>query len=159
MTLNHDIQNIVLATDLSLASQNATQYAQKLCNQLNTNLSIVYVFDEDLLRKPTFCYFVVPGAIKSLDDCIAQNKAKARECLDSLTIKINTKCQKFFLEGDPTTKIIEFAQEQPCDLLVLGTHGYKGWSHLAKGSVAAYVATHASCPVITVAQKINLQKQ
>jgi len=33
---------------------------------------------------------------------------------------------------------------------VMGTHGRRGLSHLALGSVAEYVVRHAACPVFTV---------
>jgi universal stress protein A len=42
------------------------------------------------------------------------------------------------------------AQEQQCDLVVLGSHGRTALAHLLLGSVAEYVLRHARCPVLTV---------
>ena len=36
------------------------------------------------------------------------------------------------------------------DVIVMGTHGRRGLSHLALGSVAERVVQHAGCPVLTV---------
>ena len=52
--------------------------------------------------------------------------------------------------GDPATTIIERATSGGYDLLVLGTHGRTGLSHLILGSVAEKVVRRAPCPVLTV---------
>jgi nucleotide-binding universal stress UspA family protein len=46
--------------------------------------------------------------------------------------------------------IVEAAGQWPADLIVLGTHGRGALGRLVFGSVAAYVTTHASCPVTTM---------
>jgi nucleotide-binding universal stress UspA family protein len=46
--------------------------------------------------------------------------------------------------------IVAYAKEQQVDLIVLGTHGRRGWSHVMMGSVAEKVVRTAPCPVLTV---------
>jgi nucleotide-binding universal stress UspA family protein len=45
---------------------------------------------------------------------------------------------------------VRVARAEGADVLVIGTHGRTGLGRLLLGSVAAYVATTASCPVLTV---------
>jgi nucleotide-binding universal stress UspA family protein len=52
--------------------------------------------------------------------------------------------------GLPSDAILGFAREQGSDLIVMGTHGRRGISHLMSGSVAEAVLRRASCPVLTV---------
>ena len=52
--------------------------------------------------------------------------------------------------GDPADAIVRVAQEIPADLIIMGTHGRTGLSHILLGSVAEKVVRHASCPVLTV---------
>ncbi len=52
--------------------------------------------------------------------------------------------------GDPVTVILDVAQEVPCDLIVMGTHGRTGVGRLLMGSVAEKVLRKAQCPVMTV---------
>jgi nucleotide-binding universal stress UspA family protein len=54
------------------------------------------------------------------------------------------------VEGDPATEIVRLAEELPCDLIVMGTHGRHGLDRLLMGSVAEYVMRRAPCPVLTV---------
>lgn len=54
------------------------------------------------------------------------------------------------LAGDVSEEIISFATREKIDLIVIGTHGYKGLDRILFGSVAAYVVKTAPCPVLTV---------
>jgi nucleotide-binding universal stress UspA family protein len=53
-------------------------------------------------------------------------------------------------EGLPFEELMSLASEQSVDLIVLGTHGHTGLSHILLGSVAEKVVRHARCPVMTV---------
>jgi nucleotide-binding universal stress UspA family protein len=50
--------------------------------------------------------------------------------------------------GLPADSILDFIDGSHCDLIVMGTHGRRGLSHLVKGSVAEAVLRRASCPVL-----------
>jgi nucleotide-binding universal stress UspA family protein len=52
--------------------------------------------------------------------------------------------------GVPFLEIIRAAKEKDVDLIVLGTHGRSGLSHVLIGSVAEKVVHHAHCGVLTV---------
>ena len=54
------------------------------------------------------------------------------------------------VRGTPHGTILAAIKESPCDLLVMGTHGRTGISHLLLGSVAEKVVRHATCPVLVV---------
>ena len=47
-------------------------------------------------------------------------------------------------------EIIEFADKEKVDLIILGTRGRTGFKKLLLGSVAEGVVTHSSCPVMVV---------
>jgi nucleotide-binding universal stress UspA family protein len=50
-------------------------------------------------------------------------------------------------EGDPRAVIVDRAAEWKADLIVLGSHGRRGFERLLLGSVSEYVARHAGCSV------------
>jgi len=50
----------------------------------------------------------------------------------------------------PADGIVEFADKNQIDMIVIGTHGRTGISRLVMGSVAEAVIRHANCPVMTV---------
>ena len=53
-------------------------------------------------------------------------------------------------EGYAATAIIEEAAERNADIIVIGTHGRSGLTHLLLGSIAERVVQKAPCPVLTV---------
>jgi nucleotide-binding universal stress UspA family protein len=53
-------------------------------------------------------------------------------------------------KGVAAEAIVDAAQDTPCDLIVMGTHGRTGLGRAFMGSVAEQVLRTASCPVITV---------
>ena len=61
------------------------------------------------------------------------------------------KIENVLLHGYPPEKIIEFANEQKVDLIVIGSVGLSGLSKVrALGSVSRNVSEKASCPVLIV---------
>ena len=53
-------------------------------------------------------------------------------------------------DGEPYAEILRVAEDDSCDLIVMGTHGRTGLPRLLMGSVAEPVLRRASCPVLTV---------
>lgn len=63
----------------------------------------------------------------------------------------NTRVEYRLVEGGPTAEIVRIAEEENCDLIVMGTHGRSGLARLVMGSVADGVSRGATgCPVLTV---------
>ncbi len=56
-------------------------------------------------------------------------------------------------EFDVETGLLTFARDEKADLIVLGTHGWRGLRHLLQGSVAEDVVNHASIPVLILPLK------
>lgn len=54
------------------------------------------------------------------------------------------------ISGDIAEEIIQFAITNNIDLIIMGTHGYKGFERIIFGSVADHVVKNACCPVMTI---------
>jgi nucleotide-binding universal stress UspA family protein len=50
--------------------------------------------------------------------------------------------------GDPTQEILKAAQQLAADVIVMTTHGHKGFSRVLHGSVAEKVIRDAACPLL-----------
>jgi nucleotide-binding universal stress UspA family protein len=62
--------------------------------------------------------------------------------------KIGVAVEKIVRKGVPANEIIEASKDY--DLIVMGTFGHTGLSHLLMGSVAEKVVRFASCPVLVI---------
>jgi nucleotide-binding universal stress UspA family protein len=54
------------------------------------------------------------------------------------------------LTGDIAEEIMNYASSNNSDLIIMGTHGYKGFERMIFGSVADKVVKNACCPVMTI---------
>ena len=60
--------------------------------------------------------------------------------------------------GDPFEKIVDAAEDEKIDLIVIATHGRTGIRRLVIGNVAEKVVRHAPCPVLTVKPMVMRRK-
>ncbi|MEM8680224.1 MAG: universal stress protein [Planctomycetota bacterium] len=60
------------------------------------------------------------------------------------------KVERVHLVGIEGETIVRYANQSECDLIIMGTHGYGGFTRFLLGSVADYVIRHAKCPVSVV---------
>jgi len=89
---------------------------------------------------------------------IAQERArkavnKAVEALRSN--KSNLRVTNSVVAGHPVQEIVDRAEQWGADLIVVGSHGYRGFKRLLLGSVSQAVASHAKCSVEIVRSKLT----
>ena len=65
-------------------------------------------------------------------------------------LRKSLKVEEILRIGVPFLEIVKTAKERDVDLVVMGTHGRTGLSHVLIGSVAEKVVHHAHCPVLTI---------
>jgi nucleotide-binding universal stress UspA family protein len=53
-------------------------------------------------------------------------------------------------EGEVADVILRVADETPCDLIVLGTHGRTGQQRVLMGATSEMILRDATCPVLLV---------
>jgi len=148
----HSISKILLATDFSDISEQATEQATALAKALNAQLGVVHVFDPGVWRTPTAHYFV-PGANSAMLEQIEEVRHKGHEALENQVKALDVPVESFFVEGHTGREIVEGAEKWAADLIVLGSHGYTGLSRIVVGSGAEHVVRHAPCAVLTVKPK------
>jgi nucleotide-binding universal stress UspA family protein len=105
-----------------------------------------------VLPRPELATGEVPG-LKAQHT--AEDLQAYREEMAGLLAKMRDKAswaqvEPLLKEGDVATIITRTAEETPCDMIVMGTHGKSRIFQLMMGSVAAAVTRQATCPVVTV---------
>ncbi len=144
------IQNLMVATDFSECSEAALMYARALAGQFSARLHLLHNVE---FRGAADVAGI--GVYSSLPpDLLTELETDARGRMDALLSDSDRellKAQIIVSSGESTARaIVEYAVNQNIDLLVLGTHGRHGLSHLLLGSVAERVVREAPCPVLTV---------
>jgi nucleotide-binding universal stress UspA family protein len=147
---------LLIAIDGSKESMDAAYYAINVSNKFNAELYAIHVVkDPAYVEMFSFGIYDVetPFQRKSSLEHISQ---KAKEWFDEIKEKANEKniqLSKAELIGTSTSvegAIVNYAERNNIDLIVLGTKGYSGIKKLLLGSIASAVLTYAHCPVMVI---------
>jgi nucleotide-binding universal stress UspA family protein len=142
-----EIRRILAPTDFSDHSKQAIVYALELARAFRAKLILLHVLEVPLY--PTGG-FTPPGmAAMRLDAWERQARLDLAAVLSegqAAQIEIIRRV----VIGTASRTIIEVAEAEYVDLIVMATHGRSGFSHLFMGSVAERVVRLAPCPVLTI---------
>jgi len=138
-------RNILIAVDLGEHTKAVLDYATELTAKLGARAHLLHTVDWPLLGPE------LPVVIS--DAAMAEIKERRRQELAGLAAAHPAVLQAgsaMLREGDPRAVIPATAAELDADLIIMGTHGRRGFSRWMLGSVAESVARTASCPVLLV---------
>ncbi|MFQ5792337.1 MAG: universal stress protein [Acidobacteriota bacterium] len=144
-----EIQRIVCPTDFSEFSSRALDHALAVACWYKAEVSVVHVVPRFLMHPEFFPYVqepVVPDVSirKRATRELGKFVHKAREAGIATEVRLE--------DGDTVKEIVEIAKKLPADMIVMGTHGRRGFEKLVLGSVAEKILRKAPCPVLTVSR-------
>lgn len=144
-------KNIMLALDGSKISDSLMEEVIKLTKGQSPNLRIVHVVDE------SFVYYGGQDFdyLSLITSCQEEGRNILAKAAEIITSKSSVKVETSLLELKPFHKrvsevIVDEAAKCHADLLIIGTHGRRGFSHLLLGSVADNIIRIATTPVLLV---------
>jgi len=144
-------KNILCPVDFSDSSRHALTVATELARSSNAALTLAHIWQPPLPLYVTpvgtpdaavsgeLIQAMVDDAERSLADWEATARAAGVASLQSK-----------MLSGVPWDEIVKLALDSHADLVVMGTHGRTGLTHVLIGSVAEKVVRHAPCAVLVV---------
>jgi nucleotide-binding universal stress UspA family protein len=140
-------RHILAPTDFSEYSKKAVASALELAKKFGAKLTILHVIE--LPPYPVEGY--VPPSLSAtfLADLERQASVDLAQLVpEAEAAKVEV--ARLIAVGTPYSKIIETAEADHVDLIVMATAGRTGFSHLIMGSIAERVVRTASCPVLTI---------
>ncbi|OGQ95238.1 MAG: universal stress protein [Deltaproteobacteria bacterium RIFOXYD12_FULL_57_12] len=138
-----DIKRILVPVDFSDNSKKIINAAQFLAEKCGAQMSAVFVVQsiEDYSG-----FFVPHMPMAQFEEEMVR---AAEKKMESFLQDQPSTAAKVML-GDVAEQIIDYAAREKIDLIVMGTHGYKGLEKIMFGSVAEKVVKSAPCPVMTI---------
>jgi nucleotide-binding universal stress UspA family protein len=140
---------ILVPMDGSDTASRGFEEAVALARALKSELVLVHVIDAFpvLAELPSAtAYQQVQDGLRKYGEGLL---AKARDAAAEHGVKADTRLLES-TTGRAADLILEQARGLGCDLVVMGTHGRRGFSHLMMGSNAEAVARAADVPVLLV---------
>ncbi|MDQ3109439.1 MAG: universal stress protein, partial [Bacteroidota bacterium] len=118
-----------------------------LARLINAELLLVHI------QAPDPFYFEIPEPLLVIQDHAKLDKFiedKLIEIVRDVESEYGIKPRYTSSTGQIANEIMELAQREKTNLIILGTHGAKGFEELFIGSNAHKIVNLASCPVLTV---------
>ena len=140
------MKKILIAIDNGPTSEKVVSRGFQLGQQLNAEIALISVVDDT--------YLLTDGGVTptELAEVIKNDFKKNQQMLIKKVFK-NHKVWAFVEKGNPFETILKVAGEWDADIIVLGTHGRTGLSHLLMGSIAEKVTRHSTKPLFIVPTK------
>ncbi|MET0595949.1 MAG: universal stress protein [Polyangiaceae bacterium] len=145
-------KSILVPHDFSPCSDRALDYAVDVARVHRAGLTLLHVCalpddlsDDTVVEPPEegralgIAEYATRGALRRLET-IAEPRRREQQ------LTVATKA----VTGACADEILRVAQEIEADLIVVGTHGRTGLSHLLRGSVVEEIVRRASIPVLTI---------
>jgi nucleotide-binding universal stress UspA family protein len=141
-----DLKTILVPSDFSECSDAAIRYGLELARRFDARLHLLHV-----VQDPATQPWAAEGFALPILEIVEQWQKDARLRLAAavpLPDAARVTCVATI--AAPTDEIVRYASAHAVDLIVMGTHGRGGVSHLLLGSIAEKVIRRAPCPVLTV---------
>lgn len=145
-----EIRTILVPSDFSEYSEKGFSWAVAMAEKWRSRLLLLHV-----VPKPSY-----PPMLMGTYFNLADFEASLREEAEARAKEFVGKSQRGAVEvgtqvlvGEPFAGICQSAAQGQADLIIMGSHGRTGLSHVLLGSVAERVVRHAPCPVLVVGKR------
>ena len=132
-------KKILIPIDTADSAQKSVEVAKTIAENYGSEIVLLHVFSAHITNS------VFEGAPRSLPDK-SELFQVALKILSEIKIPIKTHIET----GDPSIKIVSFADQEKVDLIVMGNRGLSGISQLFLDSVSEQVVHQAHCAVLVV---------
>lgn len=140
-------RKVLLAVDSGDNSMNAAIFGMDLARRMNAEVALIFVVDISKSKGN-------PDAGISEDDALLIAKKEGEQTLDSLSALFSDKkLIKLMPEGHPRIEILKAATIWEADVIVIGNHRKSGVLSLLEGSIAGYLLSHSTIPILMVPSK------
>lgn len=141
------IRTILCPVDFSEASEEAIRYAVSFADRVGAeSVHLLHVYQRPAYPTPDFTLYPDTDSEVSLRQYLAHELEAMAKRYGSHGVDVST----HLVEGVPHEQIRAQATALDAQLVVIGTHGRSGLSHLFLGSIAEKVVRQSAVPVCTV---------
>lgn len=141
-----NFKHILFPVDFSEQNSGIAPYVISMAGKCSAHVTLLHA-----VEIPTGSYpgWPADASLASFEALVEVRKKCVESFLKSAFQKIAT--TRLMHEGDPARAIIEYAETEKVDLIMMPTHGYGPFRRFLLGSVTAKVLHDVKCPVWTSA--------
>jgi len=148
---------LLVPVDGSSASIDAVKKSIEIAKKYNFSIKLINVVNINYLsgmsRNEKLWAYMDGSIINESDEISHKAKDNAVKLLNTIMDKLDfsgIKTEKEVLFGEPYDKILEVAEKEAVDLIVMGNRGFSKIKRFFVGSVTQKVISEAPCPVLVI---------
>jgi nucleotide-binding universal stress UspA family protein len=142
------LNSVLVATDFGDTSTSALDYGRNLARAFGAKLHVLHVAAR--VAPMSAAEFDATNIADLQTDIVEEANRQLNLLLTDIDRKQLQAKAMVLASTSPAAAIVDYAKETHVDIIVVGTHGRGGISHLLMGSVAEHVVRNAPCPVLVV---------
>jgi nucleotide-binding universal stress UspA family protein len=143
-----EIELILCPIDFSEFSVRAYHHAVSLAEHYQAKLVAQHVVE--LWRHPSASFAASAGLYEEFEQALRESGSKQLQEFVKNHTPDEIQPELVVQEGVAADSILSFAQAEKTDVIVMGTHGWRGFDRLMLGSVTDRVMRRAPCPVLAI---------
>lgn len=143
------LQKILVPLDGSEVAERAIPTALEIGKKAEAEVVFLRVLETEDILIPDHLAMPMPMPPQWVEDFYK----KASYYLEDIENRVDQRgltLTSRIVEGDPAAVVVDIADEEEFDLIVMSSHGYSGLQRWILGSVTEKVLRHATCPVFVV---------
>lgn len=137
------LQQLVVPVDFSDCALDALEYGVQMAKDFGASLTLLHI-----LEPVPYGDDLTLGQAEQ-DQRDQRIDSQLRAWVSAIQLE-GVSVREVIRGGVPADSILEFVRASAGDLIVMGTHGRRGISHMLRGSVAEAVLRRAPCPVLAM---------
>lgn len=141
-------RQILVPVDFEGPSQEALEVAVDLALTFDAKLTLIHAWEVPAAAYAAMTY--VPADFWTAIEQAATEQLKST--LEHVQKRL-PRAESILAKGPPAHEVLAAAGRTKADLIVMGTHGRRGMSHVLLGSVAEKIVRLSPVPVLTIRGK------
>jgi nucleotide-binding universal stress UspA family protein len=155
-----NFKKIMVATDGSTCSMLAADKGIELARLSKGTVYAVYVISTAYTTPIDRDYIYSTGMnpyyesmYEAMHEAMKNLGQQAVDYVKSLGEMKGVNVEAVLLEGNPSEELIQYAEEEQMDVVIMGTIGKKGLDRLLLGSVTGNLVRHSKVPVMVIREE------
>ncbi|HET8689557.1 MAG TPA: universal stress protein [Methanosarcina sp.] len=148
-------RQILIATDGSETASEAADFGMEMVGCSGAKIYAVYVIDTSPYRSVPLDQI---WSKQTLDE-FERSGHEATSYIEKIGKAAGVEVESRVLKGHPAEKILNFAEDNNIDMIIVGSLGKSGYERVLVGSVSEKIIRHAKVPVLVVRERHKSERK
>lgn len=143
-----NVKKIMIATDGSICSRLAANKGIEVARLSGGTVYAVYVVSTNYSSSTGVDFY-----LGNIHEVLKKDGEHAVTKIKEMGERVRVNVETILLEGHPVDKLVQYAEEEGMDIVVIGTLGRTGLDRLLLGSVSENLVRYSKVPVLVVSDQ------